>query len=160
MQNVIQIETSIDIQAPVELVFDLVRDVRVHMQTTDWTRERVVHCTADTMLKKGDIVTFEARHFGITQRLTSKVIECDPPSKLVDKMVRGAFRSLVHEHLFVTCSGHTRMTDRITLQAPIFVLGWIVERAILAQYMRTFLDRRNHKLKEIAESMVESRRLG
>lgn len=143
---------SIDIRAPVEKVFDLARDIETHQKTTAWTSERVVECTADRFLEEGDVVTFEARHFGIRQRLTSKVSLCDRPRRFVDEMQRGAFKSLRHEHLFEETPEGTRMTDRLVFEAPFGPLGWIAERVFLAAYMRRFLGRRNQELKRLAEA--------
>ncbi|MBC8065125.1 MAG: SRPBCC family protein [Chlorobia bacterium] len=147
----IEIVTVVVIKAPIETVFDLARDIRAHEKTTAWTKERVVECTSDGLLDEGDVVTFEARHFGVKQRLTSKVIRCDRPTVLIDQAQKGAFKSLVHEHLFEEAPEGTRMTDRLTLQAPLGPLGWIAERLLLRGYMRRFLEKRNLELKKIAE---------
>lgn len=144
--------TSIHIRAPVEKVFDLTRDIEVHQKTTAWTHERVVESTAERLLDAGDWVTFEARHFGFRQRLTSKVVEIKRPRLMIDEMQRGTFKSLRHEHRFEEAVDGTRMTDRLVFEAPLGPLGWIVERVFLAAYMRRFLVRRNHELKRLAES--------
>ncbi len=150
----IEIRTSTIIGAPIERVFDLARDTRVHEQTTSWTKERVVACKRDGLLEQGDVVTFEATHFGIKQRLTSKIIRCEVPNIFVDQMQKGAFKSLSHEHRFEATSEGTVMTDVLILEAPLGLLGWIAERLFLAGYMKRFLERRNEFLKEIAESLL------
>lgn len=66
--TVIEIVTSVVIKAPIDTVFDLARDVRIHAQATAWTSERVIECTTDGLLEEGDVVTFEARHLGVRQR--------------------------------------------------------------------------------------------
>lgn len=150
---VIEVVTSIVIHASPEKVFDLARDVKTHEKTTAWTNEKVVECSTDSLLEEGDTVTFEARHFGITQRLTSKVTKCDRPRLFVDHMQKGAFKSLRHEHVFEEIPDGTRMTDRLVLEAPLGVLGWITERLFLATYMRRFIHKRNTELKRLAESL-------
>src|SRR5208283_4752387 len=76
------IETRI--AAPIELCFDLARDVGTHVRTSVRTRERVVAGKTSGLLDIDDVVTFEAVHFGVTQQLTSKIVEFDRPRRFVD----------------------------------------------------------------------------
>jgi hypothetical protein len=66
-------------------------------------------------------------------------------------MVRGAFREFVHGHFFEEASGGTRMVDLLRFSAPLGVVGWVVERAVLGRYMRRFLEERARVLKDLAE---------
>ncbi|RBP86056.1 hypothetical protein DFO70_1344 [Cytobacillus firmus] len=59
------------INAPVEVCFDLARNVDIHTQTTSKTKERAVSGVTEGLLEQGDTVTREAIHFGIKQRLTA-----------------------------------------------------------------------------------------
>ena len=145
----IQLETRI--KAPIQTVFDLMRNVEVHGKAAQWTHENVVESSAQ-LLGLNDTVTFRARHFGVTQSLSAKVIQFEAPHRLVDIQTKGAFRSLRHEHLFREERGVTVMTDRLQIAAPFGPLGWIAERLFLASYMKNFLIRKNQKLKSIAET--------
>lgn len=147
---VIRLETRID--APIEEVFDLVRDVDAHVKTAAWTGEQVVESSA-RILALDDTVTFRARHFGVWQTLTAKVVECEPPYRLVDVQIKGTFRSLRHEHLFRQEERTTIMVDRLEITAPLGPLGWLAERIFLESYMRRFLVRRNQALKALAEAV-------
>lgn len=143
----IKVVTEIRINAPIEVCFDLARDIDIHTQTV-WphTRERAVAGTTRGMIGEGETVTFEATHFLIRQRLSSRITDYQRPYRFVDEMMRGAFKSLRHEHSF-------QQIDRnLMFEAPLGVLGWVVERVILKEYMKRFLQSRNHRLKEIAES--------
>lgn len=142
----LRVETLIE--APVRTVFDLARSLRVHPLTTAWTGERVVSSHSHDLLEVGDVVTFEARHFGIKQKLTARVVEMDPPHFFSDEMVKGAFRSLRHEHHFAESGGGTLMADVLTIAGP---LGSLFDRLILEPYMRKFLIRRGSELKKLAE---------
>lgn len=62
----IVVETRI--AAPIELCFDLARDVDAHVSTSASTGERAVGGKTSGLLDLGDVVTFEAVHFGIRQR--------------------------------------------------------------------------------------------
>ncbi|MGF7036076.1 ligand-binding SRPBCC domain-containing protein [Paenibacillus mucilaginosus] len=145
--------TEIEIQVPVELCFDAARSIDLHTQTV-WkhTRERAVAGRTAGLIESGETVTFQARHFLVTQKLTSRVIEFERPHRFVDEMITGAFKSMRHEHTFSQIGpGTTMMRDTLVFAAPLGVLGWIVERVILKKYMLSFLKYRNQQLKAAIE---------
>jgi len=144
--------TEILIDAPIQQCFDLARDIDIHTQTV-WkhTKERAVEGTTSGRIGSGEYVTFQARHFFIKQKLTSKITEYVEPYYFVDQMVKGAFKSLRHEHFFEECNGRTLMKDKLTFEAPFGIIGWITERIVLRPYMKSFLNHRNQQLKILAE---------
>jgi len=83
-------------------------------------------------LELNDEVTWEARHFGITQRLSTQITRFEPPFFFQDRMTRGAFRFLEHDHLFEPDSSGTTMTDVLRFAAPLGPVGWVAERFFLA----------------------------
>lgn len=96
-------------------------------------------------------MTFQATHFLIRQKLTSRITEYQRPFLFVDEMSKGAFKSLRHEHLFEEHDGKTLMKDKLVFKAPLGIFGWIIERIILKWYMERFLEHRNYQLKIWAE---------
>lgn len=144
------------IDAPVEAVFDLSRDIDAHMASTKGTDEKAIAGCTSGLIGPGETVTWEARHFGIRQRLTSIISEFDRPRYFVDEMVEGVFASIRHEHHFEESAGGTLMRDVFEFRAPLGVLGRIAEPLFLTRYMRKFLQRRNRVLKEMAENSETS----
>jgi len=100
----------------------------------------------------GEEVTWRARHFGITQRFTSRITAFDPPSYFQDSMQRGAFRSFVHDHYFIPADGGTRMTDVLEFVAPLGVLGRIAEKIVLRRYLERLLASRALVIKDACET--------
>ncbi|AZN42213.1 SRPBCC family protein [Paenibacillus albus] len=148
----VTVETEVWINAPLEHCFELARNIDVHTRTV-WprTKERAVAGVTTGPIGHGETVTFEATHLGVRQRLTSRITEYRAPYYFVDEMQRGAFKSLRHEHFFERVDGMTLMRDRLTFAAPLGVIGWFVERAVLRKYMHSFLIYRNEQLKVLAE---------
>ncbi len=66
-------------------------------------------------------------------------------------MVRGAFRSFAHDHEFEPSAGGTVMTDRLTFAVPLWPLGVVVERLVLAPYLRRLISGRGQEIKAGAE---------
>ncbi len=149
------ITTSVDIFAPMEVCFDLARDMNAHAASTAATKERIVECPEGGMLELGDEVEFEANHFGIRQRLRSKIVAYDRPHLFVDEMQKGAFARLKHKHEFQPTSSGTRMVDTLDFASPLGPLGAIADRLFLAGYMRKFLMARNLELKAMAERIAQ-----
>lgn len=147
---VIELETLID--APVERVFDLSLSVDAHVASAGRTKERAIAGVTSGVLGLDQKVTWEAVHFGVKQRLEVMITEWERPVRFVDEMVRGAFKSMRHEHRFVASGSGTLMYDTFVFEAPFGFLGRIVEWLVLEGYMRGFLYKRNQVLKELAES--------
>ncbi|MUT65191.1 SRPBCC family protein [Paenibacillus sp. NEAU-GSW1] len=150
----ITVRTEIDIAAPIEVCFRLARDIDVHTRTV-WrhTNEKAVGGVTSGQIGAGESVTFQATHFLIRQKLTSKITELVEPSYFVDEMQKGTFKSLRHIHRFEALDGGkgTRMSDTLYIEAPLGLLGRVAEVFILKRYMRKFLEDRNWQLKKLAE---------
>ena len=131
------------INAPDEVCFDLVRDVRVHDRTT---------VQADDVTALGQTVTFEGKHFGSRQRLTVKVVEFERPRLLVDEMTDGAFASFRHAHEFSPHAGGTLMRDVLEWRSPFGIAGRIVDKLLLERHLRDLVSKRNTRLKRLAET--------
>ncbi|WP_336775221.1 hypothetical protein [Paenibacillus sp. MMO-58] len=59
-----------------------------------------------------------------------------------------------HKHEFEERDGITVMKDTLIFEAPLGLLGRAVEKIILKKYMKSFVEYRNEKLKQIAEEGV------
>jgi ligand-binding SRPBCC domain-containing protein len=105
---------TIAIRAPIERCFDLARNVDVHLRSTAGTKERAVGGVTHGLMELGQEVTWEATHFGIRQRLTSRITAYDRPSSFRDSQVRGAFLRFDHDHLFSCLDDLIAMLTRST----------------------------------------------
>lgn len=135
------------IAAPVELCFDLARSVDLHLESMIASDERAVAGVTTGLISQGQEVSWEARHFGRTWRMTSRITEFDPPSRFVDEMVDAPFAAFRHEHLFESPGQGTRMADVVTVTMP---LGLIVNPPV-GLYLRRLLRIRNAAIRRKAE---------
>jgi len=147
------------IRAPRERVFDLARSIDAHQDSTGGTEERAVAGVTQGLIGMDGEVTWEARHFGVRQRLTVRVTAFDRPMHFQDVMIRGAFKSMAHDHTFTEHPDGTLMSDRFEFRSPLGILGKAVDWLFLTAYMRGFLVRRNAVLKHLAETGDWSRYL-
>ncbi|GCF11523.1 SRPBCC family protein [Dictyobacter arantiisoli] len=146
----IRLETFI--AAPAERCFDLSLDVDAHSQSTAQTQERPIAGVTSGLMKLGDTVTWEAKHFGVRQHLTSKITAYERPRHFTDEMVKGIFQSIKHDHEFISQPTGTLMIDIFAFQAPLGPLGRLAETLFLTRYMKKFLIIRNNYLKQAAEA--------
>ena len=146
-----RLEIVTEIAAPIGRVFDLARSIDAHQQSQTRHRERAVAGRISGLIETGETVTWEAVHFGIRQRLTSRIDAMIRPRHFRDSMVAGAFRSFVHDHHFEEVPGGTRMTDVFDYVAPLGVLGRLADRLFLERYMLRLLEERNAAIKRMAE---------
>lgn len=142
------------IKAPIEVCFDLARDVNIHTQTTSESKERAVGGVTEGLLEQGDTVTWEAVHFGVKQRLTAKVTIMEKPHKFVDVMIKGAFQSFVHTHEFIEQMDGTIMIDIFEYKSPLGIIGVVADKLFLEKYMSVFIATRANELKRIAENLI------
>jgi ligand-binding SRPBCC domain-containing protein len=150
---VIRIETRI--AAPPRLCFDLARDVDAHMASTSSSGERAVAGVTHGRLNLGDEVTWEARHLGRRQRLSSRITEFASPHHFVDEMVHGAFARFRHEHVFHSRDGETVMVDLFDYTSPLGLLGRVADMLFLRRYMEKLLRERALFLRARAEASTQ-----
>ena len=146
----IVLETWID--APIERVFDLSLSVDMHTASAAQTGEKAVDGVTTGLLSLDDEVTWEGRHFGVRQRLTSRITAFDRPHHFRDSMVSGAFRRFDHDHFFEVHGTRVLMRDVFDFDAPLWVLGHLANALFLTRYMRRFLVQRNAVIQSVAES--------
>ena len=152
--TVIELHTTI--HAPVTMVFDLARSVELHLDSMTTTGERVVAGRTSGLCEQGDTITWSAVHFGIRQQLTVTITEMNPYTSFEDRMVKGAFRSMRHQHLFSEKDGTTVMTDIFEYEAPLGWVGRLFDMLVLKRHMQRFLQRRNNFICKAAAASILS----
>lgn len=139
------------VAAPIEICFDLCLNVNAHEAAG---HGRAVAGVTKGQMKLDDTVTWEAVHFGVRQRLTSKIVAYERPHMFIDEMQRGAFARWRHTHRFTTLDGGTSMSDEVDYASPLGLLGNIADALFLKNYMTRFLINHNAQFKEMAEAKV------
>jgi ligand-binding SRPBCC domain-containing protein len=146
------IELKTEIESEISRCFDLTRDIDIHKLSTEKTNEKAIAGRTSGLCELGDKSTWEAIHFGIRQQLSVEITKFERPRFFEDRMTRGAFKSMRHEHHFREVNGHTVMTDRFEYEVPFGFVGKLFDRIVLKRYMTTFLMIRNKMIKKIAEN--------
>jgi ligand-binding SRPBCC domain-containing protein len=142
------------IHAPIEQVFDLCRDIDFHQISTGATQEKAIAGRTSGLIEENESVTWQARHFGIVQRLTVVISKMRRPVYFRDVMTQGAFSKMAHTHHFFHDDGATLMVDQFEFESPFGILGRWVSSIVLTPYLTRFLESRNHILKQKLEGRL------
>lgn len=145
----IRLETEIN--ATAQHCFDLARSVDAHLDSMSHTKERAVAGRTSGLCELNDVITWEAKHLGVKQYLTVKITKMQPYTMFEDIMVKGAFKSMQHQHYFEEKNGKTIMRDVFAYETPGWIFGKLFDVLILKKYMTRLLRTRNLALKSQAE---------
>jgi ligand-binding SRPBCC domain-containing protein len=146
-----RIELNTEINAPINVVFDLSRSIDFHLRTTEKTGEKAISGKTSGLIGLNESVTWRAKHFGVTQNLTSKITVMQRPDIFVDEMTQGIFKSMCHQHLFLQEDRKTIMIDIFEFESPLGVLGRFANYLYLRKYLKGFLLERNEQIRAMAE---------
>lgn len=139
------------INAPIQTVFDLARNIDIHQQSSAQSSEKAIAGRTSGLIELGETVTFRGKHFGFYLKHQSKITEMEIPNYFVDEMRRGHFKYFCHEHTFATQNGYTAMIDFLQYKVPFGVLGKLFNKLFLRKHLEDFLLKRNQMLKDLAE---------
>lgn len=147
-----KIELNTFIRSNIETSFDLARSIDLHTISTFKTNEKAIDGRTHGLIESNEFVTWEATHFGIRQKLTSKITVFEKPFHFRDEQVKGIFKFIKHDHYFEEISDGVMMRDVFEYEAPFGLLGRIAEKLILTNYLKRFLIKRNEVIKNYAET--------
>ena len=153
------IEIKTRIEADLKTCFDLSRNIDFHQKSLEYSKEKAIAGKTSGLIELDEWVTWEAIHFGIKQRLTSKITKLESPNYFVDEMVSGAFKSFKHEHIFKKSYDHkfdvyyTLMIDKFHFESPFGIIGRLINFLFLKSYMKKLLISRNSMLRKKAEEI-------
>ena len=140
------------IEAPVERVFDLSRNIQLHKESMKKYKEEAVAGTRFGLIEKNETVTWKARHFFKTRILRVSITEMQKPLRFIDEQSQGSFKAMKHEHHFKACDNGTIMIDLFEFESPYGTLGKWLNSIYLTRYLKHLLQHRNKAIKEYAET--------
>ena len=146
------INLTIEIHSNIETCFDLARSIDFHQLSTSKTNKKAISGRTSGLINLGEHVTWQATHFGIRQKLTSKITAYERPFHFRDEQVKGAFKFIVHDHYFVQSDGKVIMKDVFSFESPFGFFGKVFDKLVLTKYLTKFLVERNDLIKEYAET--------
>jgi ligand-binding SRPBCC domain-containing protein len=140
------------IYAPIEVVFDLSRNITLHKLSQRDHSEEVIAGVTSGCINKDETVTWRAKHLMRTRVMQVKITAMEKYSYFCDEQIRGDFKSFHHEHHFKSIENGTIMIDILRFETPYGLLGKIFNLLYLERYMKELIERRNNTIRSYAES--------
>ena len=145
------IKSQTEINAPIQTVFDLNRNIDMHKLSTSKSKETAIAGVTSGLINQGETVTWRGKHFGIYLTHKSLISQMEFPHSFIDEMVEGKFKSFKHTHTFTEKNGKTIMLDKIEYETPFGIFGKFFDLLLLKNHLTKFIQERNSFIKEIAE---------
>jgi ligand-binding SRPBCC domain-containing protein len=139
------------IEAPVERVFDLSRNIELHKESMKQHKEQAVAGTRFGLIEKDETVTWKAKHFFKTRILRIRITDMQKPVRFIDEQSQGSFKSMKHVHHFKPCQNGTIMIDLFEFESRYGTIGKLFDSFYLSRYVKHLLQQRNRVIKEYAE---------
>ncbi|CAG5081095.1 SRPBCC family protein [Parvicella tangerina] len=147
-----KIEIITTINASLQRVFDLSRDIDLHQISMTKSKELAVGGRTSGLIEKGETVQWEGKHFGCYLTHTSLITEMNPPYYFVDEMTEGYFKYYRHDHYFTFKNEQCEMMDLINYEAPFGFLGKLFDAVLLNTHLTHLITQRNKVIKRKAEN--------
>lgn len=141
-----------EINAPIQTVFDLNRNIDIHKLSTSRSNETAIAGTTSGLINQGETVTWRGKHFGIYLTHKSLIPEMEFPNYFIDEMIEGRFKKFKHRHDFVEQGNKTIMIDTIEYQTPFGIFGKTFDKLFLKNHLTKFIQERNDFIKVTAEN--------
>jgi ligand-binding SRPBCC domain-containing protein len=145
------IQLTTKINAPIELIFDLSRNIDVHQQSTAKSHETAIDGITSGLINLNETVTWRGKHFGVYLTHKSLISAMEIPTYFVDEMLEGKFKSFKHQHTFIQKNGFVIMEDKIQYETPYGIFGKLFDLLVLKNHLSTFIAERNSFIKTLAE---------
>ncbi|OUD36762.1 SRPBCC family protein [Flavobacterium sp. FPG59] len=145
------IQLTTKINAPIEIIFDLSRNIDVHQQSTSKSNETAIDGITSGLINLNETVTWRGKHFGVYLKHKSLISAMENPTYFVDEMLEGKFKSFKHQHTFIQKDGFVVMEDKIQYETPYGIFGKLFDLLVLKNHLSTFIAERNSFIKTLAE---------
>jgi ligand-binding SRPBCC domain-containing protein len=132
------------IRAPVQALYDFHLDTN-NLRLVQPPGFSVEELYLPPQIRVGAEIRLVVRILGLfRQRWLISWEEIQPPvgqpssARLTDRMVEGPFPVFRQEHIFTQENAVTRLTDRVTFEPPLGLLGWMILPLLYAQLQGMF----------------------
>jgi ligand-binding SRPBCC domain-containing protein len=146
------IQLTTKINGPIEIIFDLSRNIDVHQQSTAKSNETAIDGVTSGLINYNETVTWKGKHFGVYLTHKSLISAMEIPTYFADEMLEGKFKSFKHQHTFIQKNGFVIMEDKIQYETPYGLFGKIFDLLLLKNHLSTFIAERNSFIKKLAEN--------
>jgi len=145
-------ESSVAVACPVDKAWDfLVRPANLRLITPPEVGLHLVE--APEVLELGSKLLFKVQGWGQVQQFLHEITSFEPQKQLSEKMIKGVFGRWVHDHsLAVNGNDEVVITDKIEFEPPPGLLGFLVTKKRILEYLEDGFDHRREQLTKLLAS--------
>ncbi|HYK95693.1 MAG TPA: NAD(P)H-binding protein [Candidatus Dormibacteraeota bacterium] len=104
--------------------------------------------STDLDMRQGLVIDYRIRPLlGIPMRWRTRIETYDPPNSFSDIQLEGPYRRWEHRHTFTSVPGGTRISDDVTYELPLALLGALAHRLVVRNQL---LEVFRHRARSIA----------
>jgi ligand-binding SRPBCC domain-containing protein len=138
------------IPAPLEKVWNYFCDPKNLNRITPPDMNFVILRGADVKMYEGQLIEYRVELIkGIRSRWLTEIAHVRECEYFVDEQRLGPYRFWYHEHAFAETPAGTCMTDRITYEVPLGIVGDLVNKAWIAGRLDHIFDYRRQTIMEL-----------
>lgn len=105
---------------------------------------------APEVLSLGSKLLFKVQGWGQVQQFLHEITAFDEQKQISEKMIKGLFGRWEHDHVLTeNANGETVITDRIEFEPPSGLLGFLVTRKKILEYLEDGFDHRRGQLTKL-----------
>lgn len=145
-------ESSVAVACPVDKAWDfLVRPSNLKLITPPEVGLHLVE--APEVLELGSKLLFKVQGWGQVQQFLHEITSFEEQKQLSEKMIKGVFGKWIHDHsLTVNGNGEVVITDKIDFEPPPGLLGFLVTKKRILEYLDDGFDHRRVQLTKLLAS--------
>jgi ligand-binding SRPBCC domain-containing protein len=140
------------IQAPIERVFDLNRNLTLRKKGLQQKGAPFLFSSSKGLVDAGETITLRAKHLGKTREMTARITALNAPHQFVEEQVRGDLKSYRHEYHFKPTENGTILIDVLEYEGPRDLLGSLAAPFFLKSILTNMLKQKNELVRQYAES--------
>ena len=110
--------------------------------TPPWLQFEIL-MPADTPMQRGTVLDYRLRLHGIPLQWRSEIAAWEPPTRFIDRQVKGPYSQWIHEHSFADRDGGTLVGDAVEYAVP---GGSLVQKLFVAPDLRRIFQYRHDVL--------------
>ena len=133
-----------------ERAFEFFADARnLERITPPWLRFRVV-TPGEIVMRAGTLIEYRLVLHRIPVRWLTRIETWEPPTRFVDRQLRGPYALWEHSHSFEPVAGGTLVRDRIRYRIGFGILGGLAQLLVVRRDLDRIFDYRREQVSNLA----------
>ncbi len=147
---VYQFHKSQELKTSVEEIWDFIKDPRNLKEITpDYMGFLITSELLKNQMYPGQIISYVVKPvLGIPMTWVTEITHVEEPHFFVDEQRKGPYKMWHHEHKLVKTENGVMMTDLITYEPPLGILGALANKLFIRKQLEAIFDYRRKVLDE------------